>query len=266
MKKIVIVGLVLGCLGLVTMAAADTVSGNDVGTVVKSYEEPGVALLRGFAFDFNNEDHHIADVCIDPDWPPYPTDYPRIMITYADKNADDGFSYFVEHRRTTANGVVEATCNFSNCVGTCSCTLVAPPAPSYVFALRGFRTVFTGAGNDHELKGIGVWRDGNVARIGYRDGNGDDKFQGFVEYAWLSPGLVEATGRKFLAGVGDADEVSLPAANRTVIGGFSINYSDGDRYVDELGVWINDTSVLMELNDKNDDDQFNGFVDWVRLY
>ena len=94
--------------------------------------------------------------------------------------------------------------------------------------------------------------------------NRSDVYQYDIRYAWVPKRKVEAT-RKLMGRSGGGSSTKFIGRGKTVLQGFTLNYSHKDHHIDEVGVQIEGGHLKVSYNDKNDDDDFNWMVKYAFL-
>jgi hypothetical protein len=238
-------------------ASAETAAGfSPGGYTYAAYDSPGVPLLDSFYFRYDDGDHHLASLSVEPE--PSGT----ITLAFADRNNDDDYYYSVEHKRSAPGGII--TDSFVDfCNGSCLYPLTSPGA-GYVFALRGFRFYYRNG--DHHMNQVGILQEATGVRTFFNDRNSDDPYVVYVDYAWLPPSMVESTD--VVTGVDDGGGVqrAVANANRAIISGFKMDYLyGGDHHVQEIGVLTRASDIQVYYGDRNGDDDFSYRVNYAVL-
>jgi hypothetical protein len=258
--KLWIGGLTLAAsLFAATRADAESVTGQSSGGFIyPTYNASGVPLLDSFYFRYIDGDHHIRALAAQP-----LTDG-TIMLGLADTDGDDEYFYSVEHKRRQESRII--TGGFVDfCTSTCVYPLTAPPsAGGYVFVLRGFYFFF--GGNDHHIDQIGIIKEAAGVRTYFNDKDDNDPYVVYVDYAWVPTGLVEATGSLTGSAEGGVQR-PLANANRAVISGFKMDYSQTDRHVWDIGVLTRTSDIEVFYGDSSTGagDDFAYQVDYTIL-
>lgn len=224
--------------------------------------------LSGFYFDYVDDDHHIDEVAIGL----APS---RVDSAYNDQNDDDEYQWRGAGWSLPA-GTTYGTVSGSS--GGGSATSAILPG-SGVYVLTGFRVDYDD--DDHHLDEIGVEFVEDVAGtrvlVTYNDQNDDDDFTYTVDFAVVPLAEVSATGRTPRRGPVRFSELNLtglglPAGLSPLLltgfrADFEPNFTSGDdHHIDELGFEIlPGGAVNVWFNDKNDDDAFFWYLDWVEL-
>ena len=156
-----------------------------------------------------------------------------------------------------------------------SCDLEIPDyGADTVLVITGFRFRFPDGENNLrsiglELRGRDAPSPRTVVQATYRDDDGAERFDVELSYilfpsSWSDNGVL--AGTDFLAPVpGPRVEVPLNLAWRgriSLLGGFRLQYGDGDEHVNALGVDGTDARVVLKLHDDDDVER----IDAVALY
>jgi hypothetical protein len=221
----------------------------------RSFSHTGVPLLSSFRFNFQDDDHHIQQILIYPDFEP-----DKMRLGYQDKNGDDDYEYRVVHQIVDTPGILR----FSRGLDICSeieCSVpIERPTGDFVFVLVGFQLQYHGT--DHHIKRVRVleW-DGNL-KIRFRDNNDDPPpvSEWSVQYAYVPSSLFAELGSSS-GGAAGADGTDIPAGP-SVIRGFAFDYPHDDHHLKEIQVSTGDGRLEVTYADHNGDDSFDWYVDW----
>lgn len=277
MKSTVLIIGLLVTLGFSSNSHAASREGFAKGRTDPTYSgvDGTVPLLSTFYFRFDKGggavDHHINSIMVMPAGaaedvspnaalPPPNVGSGKIALMYRDKNADDRYFYRISHDTRPPSGVRRFNVRDVGCTGKCERTIPRPPGFGNVFVLVGFQLFFTGE-RDHHVDEIAVFEENRKITVMLNDKNDDDVFGYSVDYAWVSPLLINGTGEESGSNLGGA-RVTLPSG-RKVIRGFHFNFVSKDHHLREIGVLPANESLEVFYSDKNGDDRFRWNVRWA---
>ena len=254
-------------------------SGFGKRTIHPGYDDlKDTPLLKEFYFLFSAAgpvDHHINQIMVQPDGaitdlapsadPPSAGTNPndgRIRLSYQDDEGQHEYFFSIAHE--TVKGLTRFRMRDVGCQnGKCVRLLPPAPAPNMTFALVGFQLFFTG-GRDHQIDEFGIQQQGRFLTVTFNDKNDDDVFGYAVDYAWLNPGLVLATGRSAGVAIG-GERVPVPTLGTKVISGFKFNFATKDHELRDVGIRVRSSGIDLYYGDHNFDDRFMWQVSWVSL-
>ncbi len=227
--------------------------------------------LAGFYLDFTpgGVDHELeqmaAGFILDEYLPNIPGMETAGYALYQDKNGDDPYTWQIDAQKLPVgstqhreSGCLSYSAFFNRQIGTVP--------DGYWPVLLGFNL---DREDDYDLEQLRIrlYRSaGNALYLDMyftRDGAGVPTCYD-VRYA-LVPTHRVAT-RDAISGTSNGgDDMELISAQRPVLEGLNIEFSNGGHHVDEVGVRLEPGLVTVWLNDQNDDDPFSWRVWWADL-
>jgi hypothetical protein len=142
----------------------------------------GVLALTGFKVFFTgNRDHHVDEIGVS-------FDDRDLVVTFNDKDDNDVFGYLVDFVRLSRVGQ-NITTGRSNGTTANGSDFPLPLPAGAEWVLRGFHFDFHD--DDHHIRDVGVLRGGVNVKVIYADKNADDVFSWRIDWAHVSPQVVE---------------------------------------------------------------------------
>lgn len=243
-----------------------TITGSSKGGTAWFYPRPALYApgLVGFYVNFEPDrtDHEIYNFGIN---------FPLKLISYSDKNGDDGFQYAVD-LIPLPPGTTRTDHFVNKCWINPRPLIVEAKGYKGVPVLQGFSFYFSKK-DDHHINTIKIDFEENrigqlVLNVAFNDKNSDDEYCFAVKYALVPLDKVrlqgEESGRKS-KGKATPQYNGGHQLKRPVLQGFALDFDSKDHQIDEIGVRLYDSDLHIFYNDKNDDDSFSWMVKWVDL-
>lgn len=254
MSRYVFALLAVAGLSLASTASAQSASGFSGGGFVNpAFGVDGVPLMKSFYFKYENDDHHIRAIEVQPHNP----SLGRIALNYQDQNGDDDYFYNIVSQPYYGRIFQRSTERIA-CKGQCTLPIARPGDPAnWTFVIRGFYIYFHG--DDHHIDRISLTEANGVVTAAFNDKNDDDTFWWELDYAYIPNDRFTQRGVSSGSGAGGARSVIPPGL--AVLRGFTFDFSSDDHHIRDIGVWMAGGGNLdVFYGDKNGDDTFTWAV------
>jgi len=225
--------------------------------------------LAGFYFNFTGSgvDHELEQIqsgfFLD-DYLPSPGMETAGWALYEDQNGDDPYNWEIDAQRLPVGSTqhqfgecTEWSAIFNKAIGQ---------APSgYTAVLLGFNLDRETDYNVEHIR-VRLYKSGTTLYFDmyYTDDGGAHPTCYSVRYAWVPVHRVRTWDDSLSTSAGDDDAQPINA-QRPILQGFDIQFTNGDHHVDEVGIQVVPGEVRVWLNDQNDDDPFSWRVWWADL-
>lgn len=236
-------------------AQAQSASGYANGYATTNLRVDGAPLLKSFYFRYENEDHHLAGVEVQPHSPALG----RLSLMFQDDNGDDRYFYNVQFSPYYGE-IFRRNHPREYCTDTCTVPVAAPPnLQDYVFVITGFYIYYRGG--DHHIDEIRITEDSGKVTVAFNDQNDDDPFAWDLQYAYVPRSRFTALDARSGTAAGAAE---APIENgNAVVRGFAFNFASDDHHIKDFGVWMGYAGKLqVYYGDKNPTDKFRWVVDY----
>ena len=216
-----------------------------------------VHLLSHFRFRFENHDHHIKVISINPD-----RQRGRLRAYYFDKNGDDPYSWQAGFYQVDPGRVVERVASGT---GKGALTIDVPPPSTndHLLLLSGFYLRFNDG--DHEIKQVSVMTtNNNKLYIGFHDRNWDDSFQYTIRYAWMPKAYFLNWGEN--KGEAKSFAVTSLPSQKFVLRSFKFFFKNGDHNLVNIGLdpaEYDAKDIFVDFRDNNGDDKYDWMFRWA---
>lgn len=226
--------------------------------------------LAGFYFNFTpgGVDHELEQVAagfvLDDYIPSIPGMETAGYALYWDRNADDPYTWQIDGQKLPVGSTQHRDS---------ACFSYSAVFNKEIGAARdGYRPVLLGfnldRNDDYDLEQLRVrlYRSGGRLFLDtyFTRGGGAVSTCFDVRYAWVPIHRVRTRDKVSSTSSGD-DDMELIDAQRPILEGFNLQFTNGGHHVDEVGVRLEPGLVTVWFNDQNNDDPFSWEVWWADL-